>query len=382
MVDRSETLLSLALSLDDLPHSSKAFALITTSCEEVFRTLIRKGLLPRLSDTILSPSNIPVLINRYAAIAQSVYLFDPPLLAGKTVDFAKFLPFVHHRSVFEMFVAFLGNDDKPRELQQVMQEAGFVQQIVTAIDDLPTEGGNPHLASSLFKLVSVVHECESLRQFLSVPDAMRSLLKEFVSPAKIVLNAQWAAAASAVDDLNVIGEQLNRLFGYLTTAGDTFSPYQVTAIALIRRLISLETNRVVVVDEELPGKLAEIITKFRRHTLAQIAVAEFVIATLQYPDEFGKPFVDAVLPIAVEGLRAGSIEERGFGWYFLKELKKAIPESAVEEAVWEKHQRITQIADTPYGGELQKAEPAASGTANQQMLMLLLQMLQNQRRPK
>jgi hypothetical protein len=214
---------------------------------------------------------------------------------------------------------------------------------------------------------------------------MRSLLKEFVSPAQSVLNAQWAAAAAVVDDLNILGEQLNRLFGYLTTAGDAFAAYQVTAIGLIQRLISLETNRVVVIDEGLPRKLADIATKFRRHTIAQIAVADFVLATLQYPDDFGKLFVQAVLPIAVEALRAGSIEERGFGWYFLKGLKTGnveIADDAVEAAVWEKHEQLSQVADTPYGGELQKAEPVANGSSNQQMLMLLLQMLQNQRRPK
>jgi hypothetical protein len=384
MVPRSDKLLSLALSPDDLPHSSKAFTLITTRCDDVFRAIIRQGLLAGLSETILTPSTFPVLINRYAAIAQNVYLFEPALLAGTGVDFAKFLPFVHHRSVFEMFVEFLSNNDKARELQQVMQDGGFVQHLVGAIDDLPTEGGSPHFASSLFRLVSVVNDCDSLRQFLAAPAAMRSVLKEFVGPAKVVLNAQWAAAAAVVDDVNILGEHLSRLFGYLTTAGDTFSPYQVAAIGIIQRLIALETNRVVVI-EELPGRFVEIATKFRRHTIAQAAVAEFVVATLQYPDEIGKAFVEAVLPIAVEGLRAGCVEERGFGWYFLRELKKAnaeIPCDAIEAAVWEKRERLSRVIDTPYGGELQKTEPAAGASQSQQMLMMLFQILQNQQRPK
>jgi hypothetical protein len=381
MVHHNEELLSLALSLDDLPHSSKAFGLITISCDRVFRELIQQNLIARICDTILSPSTFPVLINRCAAIAQNVYLFEPSLLAEVGVDFGKFLPFVHHRSVFEMFVAFLANDDKARELQQVMQKGEFVQRVLAAVDDLPTDGADAHFAASLFKLVSLVHACDSLRSLLAAPEAMRSVLKEFLRPPKTLLNAQWAAAAAVVDDLSVLGEQLGRLLGYLTATENTFSAYQVTAIGLIRRLIALETNRAVVLDQ-LPQRLAEIVSKFGKHTIAQIAVADFVVATLQYPDDIGKLFVDAVMPIAVQGLRAGSVEQRGFGWYLLKELKRANPELAVEPDVWDKHKLLCQVADTPYGGELQKAEPAADSTPNQQMLMLLWQMLQNQRRPK
>jgi hypothetical protein len=71
-----------------------------------------------------------------------------------------------------------------------------------------------------------------------------------------------------------------------------------------------------------------------------------------------------VLPIAVEWLYGGSIKEREFTWYFLTELKKANAElepDAVEPDVWDRHDRLCQVADTYYRRKVQKAEPVAGG---------------------
>jgi hypothetical protein len=143
--------------------------------------------------------------------------------------------------------------------RQVMQSGGFVQRVVAAADDLPMDGGDQHFAGSFFKHVSPVHGCDRLR-----PQGVR---------ARAVLNEQWVVVAAVENDLSVLGEQFGRLVGYLTATDGTFSLYQVTGIGLI----SLETNRVVVLDE-LPTRLAEIVTKYRRHT-----IANFVVATLQHP---------------------------------------------------------------------------------------------------
>jgi hypothetical protein len=91
-----------------------------------------------------------------------------------------------------------------------------------------------------------------------------------------------------------------------------------------------------------------------------------------------------VLQIAVESLHGGSIKEREFAWYFLTELKKAnakLEPDAVEPDVWDRHDRLCQVAHTSDGGEVQKAEPVADGGPDQQILMLL-QMLKNQRQTK
>jgi hypothetical protein len=169
--------------------------------------------------------------------------------------------------------------------------------------------------------------------------------------------------------------------GLIVPSGDTFAAYQVSALAVVQALAGRESARAKIEQAEVWKILAEILAKFTRHTIVQSAVAAFVIATVEY-GEFSRPFVEAVVPIAVAGLTDDAIALRGFGWNFLKKLKAANGEFADEDA-WAKFEEFETIVAKPYGGALPPPPaPDVGGDAgpNAQLMQMLMALMAASRR--
>jgi hypothetical protein len=379
MVAHCEDLMAMCLDLDDVPHSGKAFSLITTSCDNVFRAITDRDLLTTFSASVLRPEAPPVAINRFAMMAREVILFNP----DQPMRPERFIPFVQYRSVFEMFSAFLANEERTVDLQEALKTSGFAGHVLAAVDALPTEGFDAARASMLFKLVLLVSECVKLANLLYEPAVTTQLFKAFVDAPTVLLNAQWAAvlAVTSQRSLAVLGEEISRILACINAAGDSFSPYQVAAIRLAQKLCGDVVHRVAVIEAALPARFAEILTKFSRHTIAQTAIAEFTVAVAKSED-FGIPFLEVVLPIVGEGLRTGSVEQRGFALNFLRELKKAAP-TVIRKMVAEENIRrfieLDIVVGKPYGGLIPPPAPRQVNP-NQQLLNLLMQLVQNPNR--
>jgi hypothetical protein len=381
MVLHCEELLTLSLDLEDFPHSGKAFSLIMTSCDDVFRTITDRELLTSFADRLLQPGALAVAVNRFAMISREVILFNPV----QTLGIERFLPFIHCRSVFEMFGDFLTNEDRKADLQESLKRSGFVGHVLAEVDALPTEGFDANHAELLFKLVLLVAQCKALADLLYDPAVTIQLFREFVAAPKFLLNAQWEVvlAVTTQHNLGVLGEQIGRILLCIGAGADTFSPYQVTAIRLAQKVCNDVVHRVTVIEAGLPAKFEQILTKFNCHTIAQTAITEFVV-TAAKSNDFGLPFLERVLPIAAAGLREGSVEQRGFALNFLRELKKVAPPVIRKMVPEEDIRRFIELnisADRQYGGSRPRTEPTATPfNLNPQLINMLMQLVQNPNR--
>jgi hypothetical protein len=352
-----QELLELALDLDDVPHSAKAFTLLTTACDLVSQNIIDGDGLEKLAEKVFGSPPVRVVINRFAAIGQQVFLSSPDRFVGKKLDLHRFLPFLGLRSVFDMFTALLGIDDKAHVLQEFLKTERFVDHVVAAINAFPDNVTDVNRAVALFKVVSILSDSIILGEMIAEPAVLTSVLREFKQPPPQLLNAQWAAVSAILNEphLPILAEHLPRIIGFISGDGDSFFRYQVIALGLIQKLIAIESYRQAAVGQGIIEKISNVLRKFNKHTIIQTAITHFVIAAFQFED-FVAPLLDAVLPIIAQAIHGESIEQRGCAWYFIRDLRDShgfdVAERHIEQSAWQEFLQIAHIGETPYGGEV------------------------------
>jgi hypothetical protein len=363
-------LLRTALDLDDIPHSTKAFHLLSSPAA-LSRALLENDLLGATIARVLGGSPHGVVINRLAVIAGSVFGADPESAVRSGVSICGFLPFLRYRSVYEMFVGFGGDETKA---QGSLKALNFVKSILDAIAALPSEGFDALQASALFRLVQALNATPAFAADIGEPSALAQLLRAFQGPPTALLNAQWAAVRTVVSDTNVhvLLDHIPQLIDLVEPSRPTYAAFQVAGLALLQKLITRDAGRSEIGGLGLAGTLASILQKFPKHTIAQSAVAALIIDASDFPD-FGKPFLDAVISIAVTALDAETIEERGFAWALLRKVKGKVD---VGEDVLAKVAEVDTIVERRYGGDPPTPpEAPQGGNANAQMMQLLMQLL-------
>jgi hypothetical protein len=353
MVAHSADLITLALKLSDIPHSSKAFQLLCVANEEVFHALVEQDILSDVTTRVFSESPPSVVVNRLAVISSAVYLAVPDLAVQKKVSLTGFFGYLSQSSVFDMFIAFLQNTDQGRLFQEGLRADGFADRVLSEIGKLTGES-NPEDAAAFFKMVAAVAAAESLSGLVKTGPALCGILRELGGADASVLNAQYAAVEAVVCDENidVIVEHLPALVGKIDPERPMVSAYEITIIKLMTRVLAAEEGPSAIARSDLAVRLAAVLRKFRRHSIVHVAISSFVIGLLDFP-AISRPFFDAVIPIAGEALSGRMVEERGFGWNFLGELRKrdeAFAGRAVTPAVWESFRALQTIAENRFGG--------------------------------
>jgi hypothetical protein len=274
-----------------------------------------------------------------------------------------------------MFTSFFGNEEKHAALQSSLNDEGFVPAVLEAIRALPDEKFDAADATALFKLVPGIASVTAFVPAITDSAALALLLRTFEDPPRSLLNAQWAAVQAIATDMNLpqLAKQLPRLLSLVEPTGNAFAPFQVAVLGLLQSCIALERTRVEIGGSTLPATLAAIVKKFPHHTIAQRAVTAFVLAALEN-GAFGRPFAEAVLPLAVEAFASPEIEQRAFAWAFLKGVKPIIP---VPETAWAEVVTIDAVVGKSYGGEIPAPAEVGDigGAPNAQFMQLLLQML-------
>jgi hypothetical protein len=353
--------------------------LLTIRCDSVDRTFIEENILPEFFERVFQ-SPYPVVINRFAAIAQRIYLSDPERIGDRTVFVHRFLPFLHHRSVFGMFAALLAREEPAPAFQRVLAAENFVDHLLLRFDEPDTD---PDHIVQLFRLIPLVHDSPALAAAVEAPAAFSVLLREPPNSQTVVLNAQWKAIAAVVTDatLPLLRAQLDRVLNLITRPSEAISEYHIAALELVQKLFAIEDS-IRAIAAVLPARLAEILKEFAGHTIAQGAITNLVIGALGIRDVGPRMFM-AVLPIVTDAITTGAqIELRGFAWNFLKTFREVDIEKArllIDKDVWRPFKELDRRAATPYGGEPPAAEPATGGPPNAQMLALLMQLLQGSR---
>jgi hypothetical protein len=385
LAQHAAEILALALALDDIPSSTRAFTLLS-SPGDLLGALVQRDLIAPAIARTLAGSPPAVVVNRLAVITGAIFAADAYLAVAHDVSPARFLPFIQHRSVYEMFVGFCGNDAKLRACQDCLGKDQFVPALLAAIAALPGAPLRPAQAAALFKLFPVVRATEAFEALATAPAALARLLAELPGAPTPVLNAQWAAVQAAVTPANiaVIAEQIPRIVGLIAPARDHYSAFQVAAIALAQALVGRDAARDALLDAALPRTLADVLRKFPRHTVAQNAVVAFVVAAIEEPP-FAAPFLREIGAVGASAIKADPIEGRGFAWNLFRKVREtstSAAEKVAGEDAWAAFDEIDAIVEKSYGGDPPQPQPPemAGGGGNAQFMQLLLAMLSANRR--
>lgn len=272
-----------------------------------------------------------------------------------------------------MFVGFCGDEPKNNDVQAALNSQDFVQSVVNAIESLPEEGFNVQQTVALFKLVSVIRTTPVFAERIQESAVVLQLIRTFRNPPTIVRNVQWAAVKAVLTDSNlfVVVDQIPQLLKIVEPSGPKFEPFQVTGLALLQAVVVRDAARARIGSAGLSKTIVAILEKFPKHTIAQKAVGDFVLAVAEFPDVAGS-FLDVILPIALKAFDADNIEQRGFGWWLLRNLKG---KAEIKEEIWEKIAEIDEIVERRYGGDPPKPVEGSPGNLNAQVLQMLMQLL-------
>jgi hypothetical protein len=382
MVQNSGALVSLALDLDDVPHSSKAFQLLCVANEEVFHHLIEHDVFSQTAARIFVESPVAVVVNRLACMAGAAYLSAPELAVQRRVSFTGFLPFVHCSSVFEMLLSFLQNTDPCRHLQEGLRVDGFPHCLLSSADRIDQDS-LPENGAALFRLIAAVAGTDSLSDIVRTADALGGVAREIEGVSTTVLNAQYEAIDAIVVDANifVIVEQLPRFVAKLDPSRGAVSEFHIIIIRLMRRILVTDGGPAAVAKTDLADRFGAILRQFPAHSIVHSAISAFVVELLDYP-ELTAPFFDAVLPLVGEALVGETVEKRGFAWRFLVDFRRKDEQAAlrvIRTGVWDAYRSLNTIAEASYGGDLPKGQSGEVGPGKAQMISLFLALMQQRR---
>lgn len=407
-LENSEELLTMALNLED-KLSSKAFKIISTQNENFHRAFFKSGILSQKVDTVLVNDVDPVVVNRFAMLTQVCCLTASEFVSENCDFLKKFIPFLKHRSVYEMFAGWIlvkrdnedqGTTNAKAAVQEFIKADGFVDALLETIAQLPDSGFEAHYVSTLFKTITLFKESATLLPAISTNDAVKILVRNFENADLVVLNAQWAAVAAALNgsNISVIVDQIPRFVAMLERPEEEtfFSAYQLSAIQILTKIITEDmTQAGAFVEAKVPQMLAAILRRYRRHTLAAYNVTEFtlgVLSKVKEMDALAELIMDTIVPVAVEfANEEASIEERAFGWNLLmklEDLNETIQNKLQEiesytPAVKDLVMRMKSCSEARYGGE-KPVDPVDDGgqlgNLSQEQLLALLRFITGARR--
>lgn len=401
-----QELLNLALTNDEdeSPNlSTKAFTLLSTPNEQIFKSLFDDNIFFTAVDKVFSQENVDlIVVNRLAVITQTCCINYPENI--RQCNFIpRFLNYCRYRSVYEMFKSFLTTEDK-KEVQTFLQEENFPDKLLELIknteDPLENNPDSPIVQNlvQLFRLIPLIKDCEILAPSVTSKNAIKILSRKFTPDIQEVLNKQWEAIASIVTKENVKDiEELSDLF--LSMLGSDlaeFTPHIESIIKIIGQIIANDNAYAQkIVDWGIGEKLAHIIDRFPRQTLAHLTITNFALGAIDVPnfpslvDSLLKPLYVIVAKSFEDGQPA---ELRGFGFNFHdsvskkmkeKDLQPIPPELCFKEPILAKVKELTNVIQNPYGGDL--PAPAADeadelGNLTPDQLMALLRFITGGRR--
>jgi hypothetical protein len=321
-------------------------------------------------------------------ITQTCCLCLPDLVSEKCQYLVDFLDFVRHRSVFDMFAAFLESDEKAHVIQEWFKSINFPDLVLTKLRAITHPEADFGQSIALLRLVQLMVRCCTLEDSVKTTSALTTIL-EFPESGTAILNAQWSAilAICRASDppITPIVERLPYMLELLQSnlRDGFFSLYQVCIIDIFTKTLHVDSVREILVLQNFPTMIAGLLRGFPQHTVLHSVIVHFVIESVKYCD-LVEQILDSVLPIGVEYLTTSDVvERRTFGWNFILELKKSFSvlggqlegmvmrHSVMDASVWMEFDRINKIADAEYGGKTPSVEDEPSNMNMEQVLLML-----------
>jgi hypothetical protein len=293
-------------------------------------------------------------------VAECGYVFD-------------FIPFCHHRSVFEMFASFLptSGGEKTLKLRGHLKSAGFPARLLAVVQsaDGPLRGdamdATAGMLAGVFRLILNLRGDSELGPTLATVDAMAVLSRDFQEPPVMLLNAQWEAVRACVVPENacVLAEKLNGLLDLLRSPSEGFFAFQTAILQTIPVICKSHAEVVAILaDADLASFLRDLVRRFPEHGILHREVTEFVFAVVQSSGDFARDLILTMIPVVIDGMRSKSVILRAFAWNFQHALGDLDPQSEISQAVAQQMREqpefmelfgaLDTVIHTPFGGAL------------------------------
>ena len=374
LTDRVSDVLDMALFSDNPKYSAKALALFTKENDALIRAAIEENLLAATSASVFTAKPEYPIVSRFAYITQLVCLQEPTNCINNCSYLYDFLPFCGYRLVLGMFEELFQDQEKTETIQMQLHElvdklkVNIMDKNLTFTDDINDE--NAVKMAGYYQLISVIKDAELFKDSLRNADTLLILARQFDVLNITVLDSQWKTLSELVTPENANALQSivqSTLIPLLSRVDNpTFlHQYQVSLLYVILAVAQAnEQIRKYLIDLNFHVELREIVAQFPHHTLAHMAVSNFILQSAKMV-EFECLILSVMLPFCENILSQETpiIELRAFVWDLLVKIKKAIENNEVSDKFKEtfaafdeecnkKLDELTQISESEYGGKL------------------------------
>ena len=373
LTDRISDVLDTALYSEDPKMSSKALALFSKDNDVLVREVIENNLLRAASSLVFSPQTDYAIISRFAYVTQLVCLQEPANCLNNCPYIYQFLNYCGYRLVLGMFEELFQDPEKSDAIQsQLNQFVSKLKQLVCEDSKTFSENvddPNAVTVSGYFKLVSVIKDAPFYKVELRDPETIAAMARSYQTKNITVLDAQWAAVSDIITVENATALiplfQTTIIPTFLESDPQYFHQYQASLLNVILVIAqSSEEIRKVLIDLNFHVVLRDIIQQFPHHTLAHMAVSNFILQSVKM-EEFETLILSVIIPFAEEQMvkEQPPIELRAFIWDLFRKFEEAIANGEMSEKFKEtfgafdqqcgaKLAELTEISKKEYGGAL------------------------------
>lgn len=393
LVDRSEEVLNLAIYSTNPKIAFRANQLLSKEYHALIDDIIEKQIfVPTIEMYLKDKPTLPVMC-KIANLTAICYEFAQNQF---NCDFLiNFIPYVSHRMILSLFETILEQVREPASISSLVDKT---LQLISEFNEPFTSDMSDENAvqlAGLYKLCSLFRSKPILVEIVKKPENIKLLIRQFETVNVTVYDAEWECIDYYITSDNV--EDVEPFFVSnilpLMSKSDPglLHQYQVKLLHVTLTLAKYSENiRKILVEINFHVALHDIVALHPHHTLAHLAVTEFIIQASKMT-EFEALILTQMLPFCEQILSNPNsfIELRAFAWDLICQFREwnknddstnSFKESlaAFDETSSKKVDELSAIANAEYGGPL--PEPSASAdnfleNLSQQQIIQLLKLL-------
>ena len=399
--NHASEVLETAIFSENPKLASKALALFSKDNNVLVLQVIENKNLENIAKEVFTETPDSKAVSRFAAITQLACLQEPRNCLENCPYIFDFIPFCGYKLVLGMFEEFFTDEESGVAVQSSIQELS--QKIKERIlgENTFTEDVNDENAirvAGYFKLLSLAKDSDIFKEAIRTKEMIDAISREFPVRNISVLDAQWTTVSQLVNAENVAaltGKVESLIIPLLSYVDEEkyFHQYQVSILNVLLVIAQADEQvRKRLIEINFHIALYDIISHFPHHTLAHIAVSNFIFHSTKMV-EFEKLILTRMLPFCEDIMNNENapVELRAFVWDLITKFKKAIDEgvmsdsfketfAAFDDAAMSKIISMNEICESEYGGKLPEKNDYANeedglGNLSPEQIMQLLKFL-------
>lgn len=395
LLDRSEEILNLAIYSTNAKVSLKANLLLSKEYHALIDDIVEKEIFVPTIERYLDNEPSPAVICKIANLASIVYESAASQFTSELL--IRFLPHIGDKMILSLYETVLEKASDPEQLiPLVTSTLSEISNFTGSVTDDVNDENAVHLGG-LYKLTSLFNSNTILSEIVQKPENIAILVKKFEVANINLLDSQWECIDQFVCQTNAAELEKSFVSVILPLVGISdpalFHQYQAKMLHIILKLAQNSENvRKILVEVNFHAELREIVETYPHHTLAHLAVTDFIIAASRMT-ELEALILTQMLPLCEKILSNPDslVELRAFAWNLICKFRDTIKTGnassnfqesieAFDEVSSKRADELSEIANSDYGGPLPDLSISADADSflsnlTQQQVMQLLRLL-------